>query len=606
MTAQLSPLGVQKFYDNNGNPLSFGLLYSYAAGTTNPQSTYVDSTQTTQNTNPIQLNFRGECNLWLDPTLTYKLLLTDSVGNTIPNWPVDNIPGGPFITPSGSITIPVSLIPNPTNTLNLGNSTHSWANIYVGTNLFIGSGAIPLLDSVSGDIGYYARTIAEVSAAVTPTNFYFPPGDLRRYSSFLTGGGDVTTALQNDCAQAQKSGGSPVYIPGAMGSLTVTAGVAMITSAITVYGDGRENSVISTANDITIFSVSLGGSSIPGCVFRDFNLQGKATGGPTNPAILFTNTPYNTVSGMRIQSFGVGVRYAPGANSSYLNRIINSDISQNVSINIDAQKLTNKLDIIGVTFGGGATATGLKVTDSSAVYVCGYDCEGCTLVGIDIDNPTINNLGGHEILGGEIEGATSTFSAGCIRLGASNVSPVVGVHISGIMSASGGTDDSLLNAINCNGVEISNVFLNSGFAGSSLIDACIRIGANAKNISWKNIQTAAGTLAGGSTSFGLQADGQSPATGAAVATGNGGLIATANLTVSRVSPAGAITAVVLQAGTRPGQRCTVINEAIAANTITFAAAGTSNVADGTSDQIAGLISREFVWDTVTSLWYRKG
>lgn len=190
MTAQLSPLGVQKFYDNNGNPLAFGLLYTYAAGTTNAQASYVDSTQTTQNTNPIQLNFRGECNLWLDPTLTYKLLLTDSAGNTIPNWPVDNVPGGPFITATGSVTVPVSLIPTPTNTFSLGNSTHSWSQLYLGAN------ASPALDTVSGIIGYYPRTAAEITAGITPSDFAYPTWDVRRMGVVGDGTTDDTTALQ--------------------------------------------------------------------------------------------------------------------------------------------------------------------------------------------------------------------------------------------------------------------------------------------------------------------------------------------------------------------------------------------------------------------------
>lgn len=194
MTAQLSPVPVAKFFDNNGAPLAFGLLTTYAAGTTTAQATYVDSTQTTQNNNPIQLNFRGECNLWLDPTKTYKFLLQDSQGNTIPGWPVDNIPGSSFVSASGSITIPANLIPTPTNTETLGTPSFSWAQIYLGAN------AAPAYDPVSGNIGYYARTAAEISAGVTPTNYaYSPVGpiDIRRYTNsiVLDGTTDNTTAI---------------------------------------------------------------------------------------------------------------------------------------------------------------------------------------------------------------------------------------------------------------------------------------------------------------------------------------------------------------------------------------------------------------------------
>lgn len=86
--------------------------------------------------------------------------------------------------------------------------------------------------------------------------------------------------------------------------------------------------------------------------------------------------------------------------------------------------------------------------------------------------------------------------------------------------------------------------------------------------------------------------------------GAGGTIATAGLVISRVNPAAAETGIILQAGTQNGQVVWVVNEAVAANSLTFAAAATSHVADGTSDVIAGLTARCFVWDGSTSLWYR--
>jgi len=85
--------------------------------------------------------------------------------------------------------------------------------------------------------------------------------------------------------------------------------------------------------------------------------------------------------------------------------------------------------------------------------------------------------------------------------------------------------------------------------------------------------------------------------------GNGGTITTAGVGVAKVNPAAAETGVILQAGTLDGQEVTVINEAVAANSITFAAAATSNVADGASDVVAGLKSRTYVWEAGTARWY---
>lgn len=93
MSVQLSPTPVFKAFDNNGAPLFGGQLFTYAAGTTTPQATFTDSTGVTQNTNPIVLNPRGECNLWLTASAAYKLQLQDSFGNII--WTVDNITVSP-------------------------------------------------------------------------------------------------------------------------------------------------------------------------------------------------------------------------------------------------------------------------------------------------------------------------------------------------------------------------------------------------------------------------------------------------------------------------------------------------------------------------------
>lgn len=82
----------QQFLDGNGDPLAGGLLYSYVAGSTTPLTTYSDN-EVTQNANPVVLDARGEADVWLAASNTYKLTLTDSDGNEI--WTVDNVSGDP-------------------------------------------------------------------------------------------------------------------------------------------------------------------------------------------------------------------------------------------------------------------------------------------------------------------------------------------------------------------------------------------------------------------------------------------------------------------------------------------------------------------------------
>jgi len=109
MTAAfLAPSPVAKFFDNNGVPLAGGLLTTYAGGTNNPIATYIDSTGTTTNTNPITLNFRGEASIWLLPNVAYKFALTDSAGNAIPGYPVDNIVDAALLSLYGGVDTGVS------------------------------------------------------------------------------------------------------------------------------------------------------------------------------------------------------------------------------------------------------------------------------------------------------------------------------------------------------------------------------------------------------------------------------------------------------------------------------------------------------------------
>lgn len=109
MSELLAPYATQQFTDNNGLLLNGGKLFTYAAGTTTKLATFTDSTGATANQNPIILNARGECNIWIPPGTAYKFVLspsTDTDPPTNPFWTVDNITTGlaqiPFGTDTGT------------------------------------------------------------------------------------------------------------------------------------------------------------------------------------------------------------------------------------------------------------------------------------------------------------------------------------------------------------------------------------------------------------------------------------------------------------------------------------------------------------------------
>jgi hypothetical protein len=79
-------------------------------------------------------------------------------------------------------------------------------------------------------------------------------------------------------------------------------------------------------------------------------------------------------------------------------------------------------------------------------------------------------------------------------------------------------------------------------------------------------------------------------------------ITTAAVGFSRYTPAASRTGLIMAAGTYDGQIVWVVNKH-ASNTMTMAAAGTSNVFTGTSCVIAAGQARCFVWDTSDSRWH---
>ena len=147
-------------YVNNSGPLAGGMLYSYAAGTTTPQNTYTDQTGSTPNANPVILDSLGSAPVWLDPTLSYKFVLTDSVGNTI--FTRDQVVGiltanavNTASIQNGAVTTAKIASGAITNAL-LQSDTSIDANRPVGSNN-IKSGAVTR-DKLSSTFGYLPPT----------------------------------------------------------------------------------------------------------------------------------------------------------------------------------------------------------------------------------------------------------------------------------------------------------------------------------------------------------------------------------------------------------------------------------------------------------------
>ena len=82
-----------QFFDDNGDPLSGGKIYTYAAGTTTPLTTYTSRDGNVPNTNPIILDAAGRTpqEIWSTEGLLYKYVVKTSNDVLIRTW--DNIGG---------------------------------------------------------------------------------------------------------------------------------------------------------------------------------------------------------------------------------------------------------------------------------------------------------------------------------------------------------------------------------------------------------------------------------------------------------------------------------------------------------------------------------
>lgn len=85
----ISPVAIQQFFDQNGDPLAGGLLSFFLAGTSTPTPAFADVTLAIPLANPVVLDAAGRApQLFLD-ALTYKQVLQTAQGVTL--WTADNL-----------------------------------------------------------------------------------------------------------------------------------------------------------------------------------------------------------------------------------------------------------------------------------------------------------------------------------------------------------------------------------------------------------------------------------------------------------------------------------------------------------------------------------
>jgi hypothetical protein len=169
MTVYLSAFagaGAQFFTDDN-EVLSGGKIYTYAAGTTTPQTTYTSVSGSAANANPIILDSGGRLpeDMWLSEGVKYRFVLTDSADVQIGEY--DDIAG---INDISTETVAWSTITGtPTTVAGYGITNALTTTVAAATYAplasptFTGTPLIPDNDTVSANFAVGYREAPQVS-----------------------------------------------------------------------------------------------------------------------------------------------------------------------------------------------------------------------------------------------------------------------------------------------------------------------------------------------------------------------------------------------------------------------------------------------------------
>ena len=257
-----------QFFDNNGVPLTGGLIYTYAAGTTTPAVTYTSYTGFVSHTNPIVLDSAGRVpsggEIWLLVGQSYKFILKTSANVLIATY--DNIPSAPQ-PPIANDAASISYEQGNTVSAGAFVTGNSYMIATVGSTNFTAVGAI---NNVVGTVfiatgagsgtgnAYSSRTVQNKLQETISVMDFGAVGD---------GITNDTTAIQN----AHNSGKS-IYYPN--GTYLVTSTVTVSNVDFVMFG---QNAVLKCGTDslTPLFSVTNADKVLIEGLTFDANALGK-------------------------------------------------------------------------------------------------------------------------------------------------------------------------------------------------------------------------------------------------------------------------------------------------------------------------------------------
>ena len=287
-------------FSNAGLPLNGGYLYIYLPGTSTPQTTYTDSTGSTPNANPIQLNAYGRLanEIWVAQGNSAKVVLTDLALNVLDTK--DWVPSISSVSQSSILSL-FSDAGNASNGAGLSGFGQSlnYAIATIGGAVQSGMPSLwwAFTDAEIADVKSGAHTIdltAKIQACLDAHPCWFVPAGSYKTTSAL---------LFNDNNFLHGAGRATQFYPTQNGSFIAGKSVTPAAGTnIRRYNGGGQNFMVYGPGTGSANSIAL---DMRGCtMFKWFNLL--------------------------LQNIATGVRHGNGYNS-YYNEYHAVDISTVVS-----------------------------------------------------------------------------------------------------------------------------------------------------------------------------------------------------------------------------------------------------------------------------------
>jgi hypothetical protein len=286
-----------QFFDDNGNPLSGGKIFTYEAGTTSPLATYTTTIGDVANTNPIILDAAGRTpnEIWLAVGTLYKFILKTSTDVLIGTY--DGIPAinDPYSINSllGSITGTNAIAAAATPAITAYASGATYAFIAANTNTAAATISIDGLTAKSiTKNGSAALTAGDIQAGKL-TWIQYDGTTFQLLNNIVYGGSVVNGTLTGGTAT------SLTLVASTITSLTAALPVSSGGTGQTSYTNGQllignttgntlTKTTLTAGNNVTITngagSVTISSASIT---------LGTAVASTSGTSIDFTSIPAN-------------------------------------------------------------------------------------------------------------------------------------------------------------------------------------------------------------------------------------------------------------------------------------------------------------------------